>query len=59
MQVSNRKVSISLSSIRKMKDVVTQLATVEELTYSMIANADESEHANLVQKLTNFCIESD
>ena len=28
------------------KDVVTQLATVEELTYSMIANADESEHAN-------------
>ena len=25
----------------------------------MIANADESEHANLVQKLTTFCIESD
>ena len=41
------------------KDVVTQLATVEELTYSMIASADESEHANLVQKLTTFCIESD
>ena len=41
------------------KDVVTQLATVEELTYSMIAHADESEHANLVQKLTTFCIESD
>ena len=38
---------------------VTHLATVEELTYSMIANADESEHANLVQKLTTFCIESD
>ena len=41
------------------KDVVTQLATVEELTYSMIANADESEHANLVQNLTTLCIESD
>ena len=41
------------------KDVVTQLATVEELTYSKIANADESEHANLEQKLTTFCIESD
>ena len=39
--------------------MVTQLATVEELTYSMVANADESEHANLVQKLTTFCIESD
>ena len=28
------------------KDVLTQIATVEELTYSMIANADESEPAN-------------
>ena len=37
---------------------MTQLATVEELTYSMIANADQSEHANLVQKVTTFCIES-
>ena len=25
----------------------------------MIANADESEHAKIVQKLTTFCIESD
>ena len=37
--------------------MVTQLATVEELTYSMIANKDESEHANLVQNLTTFCID--
>ena len=28
------------------KDVLTQLATVEQLIYSKIANADESEHAN-------------
>ena len=48
MQVLNRKVSISLE--QHQQDVVTQLATVEELTYSMIANADESEHANLVEK---------
>ena len=26
--------------------LLTQLATIEELIYSMIANADESEHAN-------------
>ena len=41
------------------KDVVTQLATIEELTYSMIANADESEHASLMPNSTTFCIESD
>ena len=29
------------------------------MTYSKIANADELEHANLVQKLTTFGIESD
>ena len=38
---------------------MTQLATFGELTHSRIANAYESEHANFVQKLTTFCIESD
>ena len=41
------------------KDVLTQVATVEDLTYSMIANAGQSKDVNLVPKLTIFCTESD
>ena len=41
------------------KDVLTQVATVEDLTYSMIANAGQSKDVNLVPELTIFCTESD